>query len=81
VYTYRAYCITPLVPSWLGNGTSLCSLPVMVFIEAGGGGLPLTRPGWRGSGMGFAFLELEEEIEATATATLKGWRAAVGLAV
>ncbi len=34
--TYNAYCITPFFTSWLGNGTSRLTLPVMLS----GGGIP-----------------------------------------
>lgn len=78
LHTYSAYCITPFVPSWLGNGTSLCSFPVIVFIEGGGGGFVLTMPGLPIAGS--AGFELEDDMKA-ALATLKGWRAVMGLAM
>lgn len=52
--------MTPLVPSWLGNGTSVCSFPVIVFIEGGGGGLLFTMLGL--PIVGSAGFELVEEM-------------------
>lgn len=76
--TYSAYCMTPCLPSWLGNGTSRCGFPVIAFMGGGVPGAPLTRPGvWLTGAAGFV---LEEEMKA-ALATRKGWRAAVGLAI
>lgn len=76
--TYSAYCMTPCLPSWLGNGTSRCGFPVIAFMGGGVPGPPLTSPGlWLTGAAGFV---LEEEMKA-ALATRKGWRAAVGLAV
>ena len=44
--TYSAYCMTPFLPSWLGNGTSRCGFPVIAFIGGGVPGAPDTRPGF-----------------------------------
>lgn len=44
--TYSAYCMTPCLPSWLGNGTSRCGLPVIAFMGGGVPGAPDTRPGF-----------------------------------
>jgi hypothetical protein len=70
--------MTPCLPSWLGNGTSRCGLPVIAFMGGGVPGAPRTRPGLCVTGA--AGFVLEEEMYA-ALATRKGWRAAVGLAV
>jgi hypothetical protein len=67
--TYSAYCMTPCLPSWLGNGTSRCSLPVIAFMGGGVPGAPRTRPGLCVTGA--AGFVLEEEMKA-ALATRKG---------
>lgn len=76
--TYKAYCTTPFVPSWLGRGTSLCSFPVLrLVIDGGGVGLPLTMPGFPMTGS--AGFEVVDDMKA-ALAALNGWRAVIGLA-
>ena len=58
--TYSAYCMTPCLPSWLGNGTSRCGFPVIAFMGGGVPGPPLTSPGlWLTGAAGFV---LEEEM-------------------
>lgn len=71
--TYNAYCITPFFPSWLGNGTSRLTLPVMLI----GGGVPGLPGTLCGVKPGFADFEAEEEIAATAR---MGTREDIGLA-
>jgi hypothetical protein len=52
--------MTPCLPSWLGNGTSRCGLPVIAFIGGGVPGAPRTKPGlWVTGAAGFV---LEEEM-------------------
>ena len=53
VVTYNAYCKTPFLPSWLGNGTSRLSLPV-TLIGGGVPGLSETSPGFVTAVAGFA---------------------------
>jgi hypothetical protein len=58
--TYSAYCMTPCLPSWLGNGTSRCGLPVIAFMGGGVPGAPRTKPGLCVTGA--AGFVLEEEM-------------------
>jgi hypothetical protein len=69
--TYRAYCIAPFLPSWLGNGTSRRS----AFIGGGVPGFPATNPGFC---IVVALFEEVEDIKAALPAR-KGIRAVVGL--
>ena len=71
---YSAYCIAPFFPSWLGSGTSLRSLPVMLFMGGGGSGPPFTSPGFIISGAA----GLEEELEMKAAEPARGMRAVEG---
>lgn len=73
--TYSAYCMTPLVPSWLGNGTCV---GIPLFIGGGVPGLPLTKPGLCITGS--AGFEEVEEMKAAFIAR-KGMIAVVGLAM
>lgn len=44
--TYSAYCTTPLFPSWLASGTSVC----IAFMGNGVPGPPLIMPGFVNAG-------------------------------
>ena len=73
--TYSAYCMTPFVPSWLGNGTCV---GIPLFIGGGVPGFPFTMPGLCMTGS--AGFDEVEEMKA-AFAARKGIMAVVGLAV
>lgn len=66
--TYKAYCITPFFPSWLGKGTSLLGFPVTLS----------GRPSSLDRIAGVAGFEAEEEMAAI---DLYGSNAVVGFAV
>lgn len=66
--TYRAYCITPFLPSWLASGTSRFTFPV-------------TLTGALASYVdGTALAGLEDDVEIAATLR-NGIKAVLGLAV